>query len=126
MPAKASVCVYCFEKPPPGKAASLHHPYICDLCMEAIRARQDLKGRRLFEPPAPAPGGAKKKRQRKHTTRKVATSVAVLLSLLAGCTYHRQAAIDLGPVHHESDTTLEVQPFSFVAPQPTAPPKDPS
>lgn len=68
------------------------------------------------------PAKRKTRRQANRKRAAVSAALALMLILLAGCTFHRTTSLDLGPLHRETAVELNCDPrpaFELPQAQPT-------
>lgn len=124
MTAKPTLCLYCHRPLAGNRHTDPPHPYVCDLCMECIRTHKPIVP--LAVEPSPQPEKRKSSRKRKRTGKVATGIVALVLPLLplSGCSFQRNASLQCGSLHHESETLVTCDPRLTLAPAP-APQQEP-
>lgn len=106
MDAKTLGCIYCHRTLDGKRHTDSMHPYVCDLCMEAIRTHVPLPvilqhpstepdGHRRSTKPPPQPGDGKARPRRTPKAGPTASALVALLLLVAGCAVNWSGRVEL-------------------------------
>lgn len=117
---KTIECVYCHRPLLPKHHADPDHPYVCDLCMEAIRTHKPINAQPAKVTPSPQSDERKSSRRKGRKTNAVATALVFMLLPLVGCAISWSGRIEL-----ELDPTPLLTLQRPLPPAPPAPPVPP-
>lgn len=110
-------CIYCHQMLGGKRHLDPDHPYVCNLCMEAIRTHQPLGCKQTKPSPPPQPDDRESSPKSKRKPKAVATVLALMLLPLAGCAVNWSGRVELD---------LDPTPLlTLQRPLPPAPPAEP-
>jgi hypothetical protein len=121
--ATARTCIRCHPPAPDAPPIPRANRYICDRCTESIRTHRPTVPAGGTHTPPPQSDKRKSKRRRTSRAKTLATVLALLLLPLVGCSYHREASLECGPIHYESTTDVDLNPTLLTLSRPAAEPE---